>query len=301
MIKCNGLLEQYRCYLEEVRENKNETIRSKCSYAEKFLKYIFKNGLFEKEKLKYLSVINFFEEYPSVERKKKFRRRAPGPIKAFLLYLYDYSYIDKNLADFVPKVKDRRYATYNRSLDWDTAQKLMSALPRNTEIDLRNYAIVVLLLYAGLRSCEVLKLKTSYINWENATIKIHSKGDEFDNIPLSNKVAEGIVDYLSIKTNPDAEYLFVSQKDKLSGMTSTKVIRNIVRRAYEESGVLPPGNCRGAHPLRHTFARMLTSEGVPVAIIAKLMRHKKISSTMVYARSNLNSLIKITPEWPSLW
>ena len=38
------------------------------------------------------------------------------------------------------------------------------------------------------------------------------------------------------------------------------------------------------HCFRHTFAMMLTENGIPINTIATLLGHKKVSSTQVYSK-----------------
>jgi len=49
---------------------------------------------------------------------------------------------------------------------------------------------------------------------------------------------------------------------------------------------------RGVHMLRHSFGKYLVQQNVNLSTIKELMGHENIQTTMIYARSDKESMIK---------
>lgn len=295
-----AVLNQYRDYLLRERLVLEETAKVRCKQAKRFLGHIFKGRSFHIETLSFEDVIDFFDNGINGP-KKKTGQSVPTTMKVFLRFLFLKGITEKNLADIVPKIRQRLHSTHEKSLDIEKAEKLLSVIPRTGELGTRNYAMVALMLYAGLRSREVVDLKTTDIDFQTARINFIGKGKKESMMPLFENVAEAIIEYLKEKKFPNTEYLFVIITDHKSPIKNTRVIRNVTKKAYDLSGIIPPNDCKGTHALRHSFARHLTSQNLPLKAIAELMRHESLDTTLLYARSDIASLRTIAPEWPTLW
>jgi len=75
--------------------------------------------------------------------------------------------------------------------------------------------------------------------------------------------------------------LFASTSNRNSGgRLTTRTIRGLVKKQLRGIGL--DDSRKSAHSLRHTFATLALSNGAPVTQVQEAMRHKDISTTMVY-------------------
>ncbi|MFH1654407.1 MAG: tyrosine-type recombinase/integrase [Pseudomonadota bacterium] len=143
----------------------------------------------------------------------------------------------------------------------------------------RDLAIIYLMLFCGLRSCEVLALEISDIDFNDDKLKIRGKGQKERFLPISESVKNTLTFYLHHE-RPHASHnrCFVSLKGISRGRPMTNVgLRTLFR--YRRRHAL-----KSAHPhlFRHTFCTNLITQGVSLPVVQKLMGHTDIEITMDY-------------------
>jgi integrase len=155
--------------------------------------------------------------------------------------------------------------------------KLLVEMTRESRVD--EAAVVVFLRGTGMRVSEALALK-----WEDfaapgepgsgpygMVLIRESKNDSSRHIPLSAQAHLALVDSAARGDDRDGPFAHVSQS----------ALNKAWKRAAKAIGV---GDKEFVpHSLRHTRATELVSSGVPLAVVAKILGHKSIKSTMRYA------------------
>lgn len=153
---------------------------------------------------------------------------------------------------------------------------------------IRNSTILELLYTCGIRRAELVELKTSDINFPNASLQVVGKGGKERIIPLLPSVIVLIKSYIGIRNSifPDAvlPYLFLTAKGKqLYG----KLVERIVKDVLNKIGV---NGKKSPHVLRHTFATHLLDHGVDLLSIKELLGHSSIATTQIYTHNTLEKL-----------
>lgn len=172
----------------------------------------------------------------------------------------------------------------------------VKAMPAETEMQLRNRAIVSLMVTSGLRCCEVQKalyedLRTA---GDSEVLYIQGKGhtSKDDYVKVAPAVGNMIRDYLKVRfkgNEPKArDYLFVSTSrnhatfDKDDEL-STQAIRAIVKKAMKDIGFTDSRHT--AHSLRHTAATLMLRSGEDLNNVKQVLRHSNVQTTMIYAHA----------------
>lgn len=153
----------------------------------------------------------------------------------------------------------------------------------------RDLAIVYLMLFCGLRSCEVLSLKTGDIDFAGAKLRIRGKGGKERILPISPSVNKKLSDYLNYE-RPQTFHnkCFVSLKGYTKGRPMTpEGLRMIFR--HRRRHALKKAN---PHLLRHTFCTNLITQGVSLPIVQRLMGHTDIEITMAYVHMSIDDVAK---------
>ncbi len=151
----------------------------------------------------------------------------------------------------------------------------------------RDLAIFFLMLRCGLRVEETANLTLDAIDYNRNQIMVRcGKGAKDRVVYLSNDAAEVLAAYLSIRPFTEELRVFLVEKGIYKGKPiSVRGIQKRVEYYSRKSGI--PVSC---HRLRHTMATNLLNAGAEVVTIQYLLGHRRITTTMQYARlSNLKA------------
>lgn len=144
----------------------------------------------------------------------------------------------------------------------------------------RDIAITGFMLFCGLRSREVINLKSDDIGINEGQVLIHGKSEKERIVPLPKDLIAALERYINLerpKTN--SPQLFIILKGPHRGLPLTHcAVRKIFRYHRKTSGVYNAN----AHRFRHTFGADMTRAGISLPILMKLMGHTDVRITMRY-------------------
>ncbi|MBQ2787676.1 MAG: tyrosine-type recombinase/integrase [Bacteroidaceae bacterium] len=156
------------------------------------------------------------------------------------------------------------------------------------EGNVRDYAIVNLMLRTGLRCIEVIRLNVEDITFKGGQriLKVWGKGrDDKDNfVVLTDKAYTPIKTYLDTrKTATLKEPLFVSTSNRnQQGRLTTRTISKICKEGFRAIGI--DAKEYTAHSCRHSTAVMLLKNGT-LADVQSVLRHASPATSQIYTRS----------------
>lgn len=139
--------------------------------------------------------------------------------------------------------------------------------------NLRNLAILSLLLGSGIRRSELVGLDRKDFNLAQKTIKVVRKGGDQQIVELGEEVAQLLDTYLSTRTDNHPP-MFLS---KFERRLSPEGLWLIVKKMLKEAGLVG-----STHTLRHTFVTELVRLGVPLAVVQSVVGHRNIQTTVRY-------------------
>ncbi|MEV2226751.1 tyrosine-type recombinase/integrase [Nocardia vinacea] len=133
----------------------------------------------------------------------------------------------------------------------------------------RDRAMAGLMLYCGLRSCEVLALGITDVDMGRGWLRVWGKGAKERAVPLDGDVAQAIQAYLFLERPESASgRVFLVSKGPHRGQPLTAAgLRTIFRYHRGLTGVAA-GN---PHALRHSFGTALAEAGVDLAVMQALL------------------------------
>lgn len=180
----------------------------------------------------------------------------------------------------VPKKEPRRAKL-------EDIRQLIDSIPRGTWLDLRNRALIQLMLDTGLRVNEVTNLLVADVDLNNHILLVRSgKGDKDRRVPFSEKSSKELAAYLLYRPSCPAKvapYLFVSSingstavRGRLTGSGVTQLLKRLCKAVN-----LPKIN---PHSIRHLFGLKALNDGMRVEVLSKIMGHASVDFTLrVYA------------------
>ncbi len=200
-------------------------------------------------------------------------------LRVFGRFLYAEGLTTENPARALQLVQVK-IETPPRVLDADEVAQLVVAVRAGASRRLmrRDYAIIELMLQAGLRVNEVAQLNLHDIVPTANGLRLSIQGTaehHFRQVPLNETLARALREYLQVRPAlPDVQAVFVSQQGK---PLSTRSIQRLVE-AYAAAAQLEDVN---AYSLRHTCAKKLLDENPPEQV-AKWLGHKSVESLNKY-------------------
>ena len=178
------------------------------------------------------------------------------------------------------------------ALTRDQAAALLSRPAESLE-ELRNAAIIELMLRRGLRAVEVTRADIGDIRQVagQAVLWVQGKGyaDKGDFVLLNEPCLKSINAYLERRGCSDLSaplFAGVGNRNK-GGRLTTRAVSGICKSAMREAGISSPRLT--AHSLRHTAVTFALIGGATVQEAQALARHSSIETTLVYAH-NLDRL-----------
>jgi site-specific recombinase XerD len=213
-------------------------------------------------------------------------------LRGFLRYLHMLGLIKSNLAAQVTRPRIYSLANIPRALDWHDVERTLALADRTTLTGCRDYAILVLLAYCGLRGGEVAGLRLVDVDWSHDTIQLHRpKCKTVDPIPLVPLVGEALIGYL--RRRPAAPFPQVFLKVLApAGPMSSSCITMLTRKYLLLAG--SKLQRLGAHTLRHSYAVRLLRQGFPLKTIGDALGHLHPQSTFIYAKAAVDDLRSVS-------
>ncbi len=260
----NQEIENYRRYLEGEKKSENT--------VEQYTRIVRDMLLYIKKRVEDIGVrdINRYKIYLSTKRKysKNSLYLAIKAISSFFRY--------KGL-DIARNIKPpKRPKSMPKYLSEEEVKNLLNAARNNP----RDYAIISLLAYSGLRVSELCNLRVEDVDLNERVIYVHSgKGDKDRIVVISEHAAEAIENYL-FQREDNLIYLFASQKgEKISRVQVFRIVKKYAKIAGIKKNVTP-------HVLRHTLATTLLKRGVDIRFIQQFLGHSSVATTQIYTHVN---------------
>lgn len=188
-----------------------------------------------------------------------------------------------------------RIKTASRMLSVKTPRKIVTSI--SNEIirrffarlkSFRDRAIVSLMLFCGLRSCEVVNLMTHDIDLNKLELRVSGKGGK-----------ERILPFPAFLKNLLESYFFFERQNiahnscfvVLKGYSRGKPVRlSTIRKIFRNRRAVPELKDANPHRFRHTFCTSLVREKVPLPVVQKLMGHADIGTTLIYTHLSIEDI-----------
>lgn len=165
-------------------------------------------------------------------------------------------------------------------------RKVFSAINRDTLIGKRDYALLLIMITAGLRDIETVRANVEDLRTrgDNTVLYLQGKGrdDRAEYVNCVEIAEDAIRDYLTARGKPaGTSPLFVSHAHRNEGeRLTTRSISRIVKTRLQAAGL--DSDRLTAHSLRHTAGTTNLRNGGTLEETQQLLRHKSPVTTMIY-------------------
>jgi site-specific recombinase XerD len=213
-------------------------------------------------------------------------------LRVFLRYLRREGVLDRDVGKLVEIPQQYRLADIPRSISWDAVQKMLDQVDRRTIVRRRDYAMLLLMVTYGLRAREVAALTLDDIDWKRDRLHVRErKADHTTAYPFAPAIGEAIIDYLKNgRPEVPSRVLFWRHLAPRSALTHAAV-SSVASKYLHKAGI--PVRRPGSHSLRHACVQRLVDSGFPLKTIGDYVGHRSASSTMIYAKVQVDELREV--------
>lgn len=280
------LIDFYTDY-ENKRGKRESTIYTESHNAVSFLVFLQSRGCDSLEVITEEDVMSFFLS-SSGERTKScsYRKNLSAVFRAGAHWKKKEC---QRILSFLPMLREKR-----KNIQFLTNEefKVLRNLVTENSLSMRNTAILTLLIYTGLRGCDISILKLGSIDWQYEIIQIcQQKTEEPLELPLSAIVGNAIFDYLQ-NERPESKdtHLFLTEKKPYSPLKSGS-IGSIVCKIMKHTGIRQnKGDRKGTHIFRHNLASSLLENGISRPVISQTLGHIASGSLEPYLHTDFSHL-----------
>ena len=197
---------------------------------------------------------------------KKSASRKLNSIRTFFRYLKNEGVIEQN-----PSL-DVSHPKYSQAPPRIFSKLEYRALRDVGKGDPRTYALIETLLQTGVKIGELANLRLTDI--QDETLRIGPYGKSLERkVPLNKPVRKAVDEYLKVRGKAaQDDHLFIT---RTGHPLLVRNIRQIITRCFREVGI----ENATVNDLRNTFIAYQLINGASVEYIAKIVGHRRLSST----------------------
>lgn len=290
------------CYRasESKRNKKATTIVCEASHGASFLYALQQKGIKTLGAITEAAVLSvFIGEDDIIRRSYSYKKDIAAILKACIREKPDCPEFARILA-YLPELREHRKNIQYLKPE-ETLQIKKALTDEDSLLSLRDRAVGSLVLYTGLRCCDIAGLMVNDIDWEKETICIRQqKTDAPLELPLSVIVGNAIYNYI-VSERPEIEckFIFISENRPYGRLLSGS-IGNISNKIMKVANIRQnAGDRRGFHIFRHRVATELLGSGVPQPVISRVLGHTSPDSLETYLSADFKHLKEcaLSIEW----
>ncbi len=198
-------------------------------------------------------------------------------LSTFFKWLEEEDYITKNPVKKIHKIRTGKIVK-------DTLTDESLEVLRDNCSNLRDLAIIDLLISSGIRVGELVNLNISDINFNSRECIVFGKGDKERKVYFDAKTKLHLEEYISSRKD-DNEALFVHLKKPYIRLNISGIeIR--VRKLGKKSNI----DKVHPHKFRRTLATKAIDKGMPIEQVQHMLVHTKVDTTLQYAMVEQNNV-----------
>jgi site-specific recombinase XerD len=218
--------------------------------------------------------------------------------RSYLRFLVATGRIARGMDDALMYPANWGLSSVPRYLEPDDVEKAIAVFDPATKVGARDRAIILLLARLGLRAGEVAALRITDVDWVGGRLAVAGKGRRQHWLPLPQEVGDAMLVYLrDARPKVANEFVFLRVLAPYRELRM-EAVAGVAKKAIRVSGVKAPSV--GSHVFRHSVATTMLRQGVSLAGVGAVLRHRRPETTAHYAKVDLGMLGELAQPWPAV-
>lgn len=287
---------QYQLILKKFLDNlKIKELSDKYIYRNKreiiiFFKYLWSKDIYDISKITNDIIFNYICTLDKYSQGNKYN--IVSKLRGLLKFMYFNQYIKTDLSLCIPKIPINHNNQIPHTI-WSSEdiEKLLKSIDTSTNVGKRDYAILTILIYLGLRFTDVKNLKFENIDWKKNVINLNqNKTKKYITLPLLNNVGTAIIDYIKNgRPNVNSKYIFLNNKNEK--FTPNSDFSYVLKKYLKLANIdISSEKYIGTYSLRHSLATTLLQNRTQLSTISSILGHTDINNTAIYLKVDIPSL-----------
>ena len=217
-------------------------------------------------------------------------QRLLSSVRSFYQFMVNQGMIANNPASDIraPKVAK----TLPKALDIDEITQLLN-FTADSEIAVRDKAILELFYSSGLRLSELAGLNQPDIDLAQGLVRVMGKGNKQREVPVGSRACQAVSAWLAVRaqwSGNETPALFISRTGRrISPRTIQKRLAHWAKKLGLYKHIHP-------HMLRHSCASHLLEASADLRAVQELLGHADISTTQIYTHLSFDHLARVYDE-----
>lgn len=272
-------LAQYRAWLETTRQYRERSKREYLDDVSDLVEWLeTRCHIRSVTSVQRQHLTGFLAQCRAAGHAASTRRRSVAAIRSFFAYLAREHILRAFPAEYL--LPPERETRPPRVLTEAEYQGLRAAAADN----LRDSAIIELVLQTGLRLSEIARLTLSdvilpavnpRVSLPTGHVRIAGRGAKSRTVTLNIRACEALTEYLAEREETGSPSLFLT---KFGNGIGPRGIENIVTKWCTEADIAHAS----VHSLRHTMAVEMLKRGATAAVVGKALGHASSDTIAVY-------------------
>lgn len=278
------MIEQFSDYLEIEKNYSKRTIKEyvyDLKMFSSFLRDVTLTGATPADVRSFLAHLKREKNYQPAGMVRK-----QATLRSFYKFCRKEKRVEENPLEFIesPKIPERKpvyLSDEERQRIFNVAHGLTYSAQGK-----RNYAILSLLYFGGMRVSELVGLDFNDIlkDGESMSLRIIGKGNKERRTPLRIEAQEALNIWLANRSSKDEREQAIFVNIRTGKRLTPRMIQLLIKKLAEDAKIL---NKRiTPHKFRHTFGTRLLQQGANLVDIQTLLGHASLNTTRIYTHTN---------------
>lgn len=292
----NQCLSAYNAHLEQVAGLALSTRRTYGRMARGLIAACFGTQIPDWSSLT-AAMITTFVSQEAAKRRGAGRKLPAVGVRSFLRFLVFRGDIQPGMEAAAPIPPQWKQSSLPPRLGPEEIERVLAVYQDGDAIGLRDRAILFLLARLGLRAQDVALMCLDDIDWVEGRLALRpGKTRRQRSLPLPQDVGQAMVTYLQAgRPQSQSRRVFLQSRPLFRPLTTSGVWW-VVRRAFEQAGIVIPAGI-ACHIFRHTAASDMVNRGASFKEVADVLGHQSIATTGIYAKLDLDALAAVALPW----
>ena len=295
------LLAQFFEHLRYERNVSEHTLRNYASDLGQFLDYVSpatsKGGTRREvnvSEIDHITIREWLASLHTAQKKKTSVARNHAALRTFFQFLVREGVVEVNPARLVSTPRLEKKLPVHLSIE--DAIRFIETPDLNTDLGVRDRAILELLYATGVRVSELTKLNLTDIDFKGKLLRVTGKRRKQRMVPFGDPALLALLKYVSVRneflhnapaTERDLQAVFLNyQGTRITTRSVGRMVDKYIQICAGMHNISP-------HSLRHSFATHLLDSGADLRDIQELLGHVRLSTTQVYTHVSMEKLIAV--------